>query len=254
MFLGHGLIVAIFIALATTATAYLARRRIPVFGVSSYFWLAYLFVMLALCRSLGASVLAIMAVFLVIFVQRRSLQLACASVALVVLAYPALRGADMVPVQVIADQVAKYSGDRSASFQMRIDNEDRLLARANQRPWFGWGGYGRNRVFDEITGKDLSITDGTWIIIVGSEGWIGYFATFGLLCVPIVQSARSQVNRSFSSIATSLMLALNLFDLLPNSSIGPLTWLMAGSVLPILLRRGPHHSNQVRPLAMREAK
>ena len=52
--------------------------------------------------------------------------------------------------------------DRAGSLEFRLDNEDMLIARAMQRPLFGWGGWGRARVHDE-DGKDISVTDGLWI-------------------------------------------------------------------------------------------
>lgn len=237
VFLGHGLVVAIFAAMATTAAGFLARERIPIFGISSSLWLAYLVAILVLCKSLGALLLAMVGVIIIGIGGRKVLQVTGILSALLVLTYPALRGADWVPVQMIADQVAEYSGQRADSLQTRIDNEEQLLARASQRPWFGWGGYGRNRVFDDETGKDLSITDGTWIIIVGTNGWIGYFASFGLLCIPIIQSARKKNLETIPRDALTIILAINLIDLLPNSSLSPLTWLLAGAIIPVPMKK-----------------
>lgn len=228
VFLGHGLLVAIFTSMALVAAAYLAQRRAQIFGVSVWLWLAYLVGLLILCRSLGALILGVAAVGVMLLLRRGGVRAICALVAVMVLVYPVLRGADIVPVQALANQLATTNEERAASFQTRIDNEDALLARANQRPLFGWGGYGRNRVFDENTGKDLSITDGTWIIIVGSNGWAGYIAAFGLLCLPMVAAWRRGARLSPASAALSLILAVNSLDLLPNSSLTPLTWLMAG--------------------------
>jgi hypothetical protein len=236
VFLGHGLIVAIFTAMGIVALAYLSRRRQTLYGLPSWIWLIYLFVVIILCKSLGALILAFLAGLAICFANRRTLQLSCACAAILVLVYPALRGSDLVPVQVLASQVAQFNDERADSFKVRIDNEDRLLARANARPWFGWGGYGRNRVFDEDTGKDLSVTDGAWVIAVGVHGWVGYIAVFGILCLPVILSLRRSANASFSQVATMVVLSINLFDLLPNSSIGPLTWLMAGAVMPLAMR------------------
>lgn len=230
VFLGHGLLVAIITAMAIVATAYLTQRRAKIFGISAWTWLVYLGVVMILCRSLGALVLSFLALLAMIFVRRRDIRLICALVAVVVLLYPILRGADVVPIQALADQVALINEERAGSLQTRIDNEDRLLDRASQRPWFGWGGYGRNRVFDEYTGADLSITDGTWIITIGSYGWSGYVAAFGLICLPMIAAWRRGARLSPASAALSLTLAVNLLDLLPNSSLTPLTWLMAGTL------------------------
>jgi hypothetical protein len=230
VFLGHGLLVAILTAMAIVATAHLAQRRATIFGVSAWAWLAYLLVVMILCRSLGALVLSAAALFAMIVIPRKGVRLICALVAITVLLYPILRGVDVVPVQAFADQIAAVNEERAGSFQTRIDNENQLLERADQRPWFGWGGYGRNRVYDEYTGRDLSITDGTWIIIIGSNGWAGYIAAFGLICLPMIAAWRRGARLTPASTALSLILAVNLLDLLPNSSVTPLTWLMAGTL------------------------
>lgn len=233
VFLGHGLLVAILTSMTAVAAAYLARRRDRIFGVSAWFWLAYLMLILVLCRSMGALILGFAALPAAIYIRRDSARLICALVAITVLVYPLMRGADLLPVQAFADQVADENPERADSFQVRIDNENILLERASQRPLFGWGGYGRNRVYDEYTGEDMSITDGTWIIIIGTGGWAGYLATFGLLCLPLVGAWWRGSHVSAAGTALSLVLAINLVDLLPNSSLTPLTWLLAGTLAAI---------------------
>lgn len=238
VFLGHGLLVAIFTTMALVAAAYLAQRRQQFFGISAWFWVAYLAGLLILCRSLGALMLGMVGLGVMFLLGRGRVRLIGALVAFTVLLYPVLRGADLVPVQALADLISTVSEDRAASFQTRIDNEGSLLAKANQRPLFGWGGYGRNRVYDAITGHDLSITDGAWIIIVGSNGWAGYIAAFGLLCLPMVAAWRRGARLSPTSAALSMILAVNLLDMLPNSSLTSLTWLMAAALIATNLPSG----------------
>ena len=250
VFLGHGLLIAILTSMTIVAAAYLALRRAQIFGVSAWFWLAYLMCIMVLCRSLGALILSVTALLAAISIRRGGVRLICALVAITVLAYPMMRGADLMPVQVLADQFAAASPERASSLQTRIDNEDSLLDRADQRPLFGWGGYGRNRVFDEYTGKDMSITDGTWIIIIGTSGWAGYIATFGLLCLPLVGTWWRGMHVSAAGAALSLILAVNLLDLIPNSSLTPLTWLLAGTLAAIPQRtRRAKHSKRSRTAA-----
>jgi hypothetical protein len=230
VFLGHGLVVAIFTAMAVVAGAYLAKTHSKIFGMPALSLTIYLFAVLLLCRSFGALALTLWAIPMMVALREKSLSRVCAIVAISVLSYPALRGADIVPVQWVADNVAGYSAERSGSFQFRIDNEEALLIKARQRPLFGWGGYGRNRVYEESTGRDTSITDGTWIIIVGVYGWVGYLAAFGLLGLPMITNWIRRGNLEPPTAALSLVLAINLVDLLPNSSLSPLTWLIAGSL------------------------
>jgi len=244
VFLGHGLLVAIFSSMAVVSAAYLAKRREPLFGLPPTVTLLYLVVILALCRSFGALVLAVGALAAIFLLRGRQIAHVCAIGALIVLCYPMLRGADIVPVQALADQVKGVSAERAASFQVRIDNENALLGRASERPLLGWGGFGRNRVYDNATGKDLSVTDGTWVIIIGTYGWVGYLASFGLICLPLItHGLRRRSQNDAVGAALSLVLLLNLLDLLPNSSLGPLTWLLAG-MLACKVTVVPHKSRQ----------
>src|SRR5258708_11362367 len=101
---------------------------------------------------------------------------------------------------------------------------------------FGWGRFGRNRIYDEDTGKDLSITDGTWIITMGQFGFFGFLAEFGLLSLAVVRatSALKYTQTAHDQVflaALALILAINMIDLLPNSSLSPWTWLLAGALL-----------------------
>ena len=239
VFLGHGLMVALFISLALVAAVHLARQRVQLYGISAWFWVAYLLGILILCRSLGPLMLSFAAVGVLFLVRRRGVQLVCALAAVTLLAYPMLRGADIVPVHALADKIGEVNEERAASFRTRIDNEDSLLARANQRPLFGWGGYARNRVYDENTGRDLSITDGTWIIMIGNYGWIGYISAFGLLCLPMVAAWRRGRRLTEASAALSLILTVNMVDLLPNSSLSSMTWVIAGSLMSRAARSNP---------------
>jgi hypothetical protein len=66
--------------------------------------------------------------------------------------------------QEFVDFIAMNVSERRAeSFEFRLVNEDLLLEKALERPMLGWGGWGRNRVFNEL-GKDLTVPDGHWII------------------------------------------------------------------------------------------
>ena len=65
-------------------------------------------------------------------------------------------------------------------------NEDALSERAAEKPWGGWGSWGRNLIFDPETGQDRSIVDGAWILLIGTYGWLGYLAQFGLMTLPVI--------------------------------------------------------------------
>ena len=119
--------------------------------------------------------------------------------------------------------------------KFRFDNEDRLLQHASDRFWFGWGRYGRNRVYDAY-GSDITISDGEWIIRMGIFGFVGFVAEFGLLAASVFRAAMAvksvpSTNGTIFLCALAVIVAINIVDLLPNASISPWTWLLAGALL-----------------------
>jgi hypothetical protein len=111
-----------------------------------------------------------------------------------------------------------------------------LLEKTADKPVFGWGTWGRGRIYKtHWSGKfdtDVTVTDGIWIIIISSFGWAGFIATFGLLAYPTARAFRNR--RRFSKFPSFVVLlgvlVINLFDLLSNSSLTPITWLIAGAL------------------------
>ena len=89
----------------------------------------------------------------------------------VALLYPTLRATDFFPTMYLVDTAASVSDDRAQSLKFRFDQEQQLLDHAWKRFSFGWGRFGRNRVYDEESGRDLSVTDGQWIITMGQFGF-----------------------------------------------------------------------------------
>jgi hypothetical protein len=154
----------------------------------------------------------------------------------IALLYPTLRAADLFPTHSLLDAATSASADRAQSLHFRFENEDQLLAHAWERFWFGWGRFGRNRVYDDESGEDVSVTDGRWIITMGQFGFVGFLGEFGLLALSVIAAAsalkyaQSVPDQVYVS-ALALIVAVNVIDLLPNSSISPWTWLLAGALL-----------------------
>lgn len=237
VFLGHGLAVALFVAMAFLAAIALWRgsaRSVRARWMLAAGWLG---MTLVLCKTASAWAYATILGPLLL-AGRRLQRLALLLIGAAVLLYPILRGADLVPTRQLEAAAALVSEERAGSLRYRFDNEDILLARANEQPLFGWGGWGRNRVFDPVTGRDVSVTDGWWIIVIGQYGWVGYLAEFGLLTLPLLLLARRRIGGQapFAAIALGIVLAANLIDLLPNSGITPLTWMLAGALAGLLAR------------------
>lgn len=234
VFLGHGLLVAIFCAMAATAAIARwreasGRQRPRAALIALYFG-----VLLVLCKSVGAMILAAVFVPLVAFLRARRVAMIAAAACIMMLLYPAIRTAGLVPTVTISELTGSFSADRQGSLGVRLINEDQLLQRAAEKPIFGWGSWGRSRIYSPEDGKDLSITDGAWIIILGTWGWVGYLSMFGLLCLGCGRLLRRRKNREFISLVSAalwIILTLNLLDSIPNASVRPITWLLAGACL-----------------------
>ena len=74
---------------------------------------------------------------------------------------------------------------RAQSLEFRLDNEDLLIAKALHRPFFGWGGWGRNLIYDE-SHREVTIIDGMWIIALGLNGCVGLVLMATAMLLPAV--------------------------------------------------------------------
>lgn len=235
VFLGHGLRVAFFAMIAILASAALWRCRERVVPAAPPLVTGWLGLTLLLCKSLGSFVYAMVLTPVILFLKPRTQVKIAAVLVSLALTYPMLRATNLLPTQFLLDVAGAVSVEREASLKMRFDQEKELLDRASERPWFGWGRFGRARIYDQ-TGKDVTLSDGHWVITMGSFGLFGFLAEFGLLAltvfraVPAIRQASSVRDQVFLAVL-SLIVAIGLVDLLPNATINPTSWLFAGALL-----------------------
>jgi hypothetical protein len=230
VFLNHGLWLSIFLTIACLAAA--GMFRVSKGAERGKYLFACLWIMftLILSKSLGALMIAL-CLLPVVFIGRRLQLIVATTVAAVVIMYPILRGAGMIPLDAIMDWANSVSPERAWSLQYRIVNEEVLLAKAQDRPVVGWGTWGRYLIYNEY-GIRTSTPDGYWIIILGEGGWVKYISEFGLLCLPVLVMLlrRNTYDIGVETTVLTLLLTANLFDLLPNATITPLTWMFAGAL------------------------
>lgn len=236
VFLGHGLAVAFFTMTTVVAAATLWRTRGRFVGLRPGVITGYLSFVLLLCKTVSTFLYAFVSVPLVRWATPRAQMRLATILVIITLGYPMLRVAELVPTTSILELAQKIDSNRAASLRTRFENGEQLLKRAWERKWFGWGRYGRNRVYNGWEGRDSSITDGLWIITLGSFGLFGFVAKFGLLSLPVFRARQclnfAQTAREKQYIAAlAVIVGINVFNLLPNSSLTPWTWLLAGSLL-----------------------
>ena len=236
VFLPHGLWVAFFTLMCLMSAVILLRVSRPEARPKALAIVVFLGVMLVVCKSAGVLAYAVFFVPLLLLFGARTQILVAAVVAALVVVYPLLRGLHVVPLDQIVDFATSISPERGQSLFFRIDNEEILLARAEERPVFGWGGFNRNFTHDPITGETLNIADGAWIILLGIYGWIGYLADFGLTALPLWLLGREaligrKADLSPLTAGMAMILAASMLDFLPNATQVPLTWLLVGALL-----------------------
>lgn len=235
VFMENGLIAVFFLMTATVAAAAFWRtntrvQRLPSGGIT-----AYLGAVLVLCKSFGTLIYGVLLVPLVRF-SKPTTQLRIAVVLSgIAVCYPLLRTADLVPTSYLVAAARYANEDRADSLDFRFIHEKQLLNRASRRIVFGWGRFGRNRIYD-MWGKDVSVTDGRWAITLGQFGVFGFLGEFGLLALTVFRAASAlrfaeSKRDSIFLGALALIIAINMVDLLPNASLTPWTWLLAGALL-----------------------
>ncbi len=234
VFMAHGLALGLFVMTAMVAAWAALRARVNLRFLPTSMVVFALTLLLVLVKSLGALLYGLAAIPLVLFGRAKLQVRVAALLGAITLGYPMLRSADMFPVEATLDLARELSTDRAESLAFRFYHEDHLLEKALERPWFGWGNYARGRVYDE-EGRDISVTDGAWIIVLGSRGALGFVALFGLLLFPIWKAAwvmRKIPRRSDRLLLAGLALivALRCVDLLPNGLFSHITIFLAGAL------------------------
>ena len=143
----------------------------------------------------------------------------------------------------LSDAVSgNFSANRSQSLQFRFDNETILIEKARQGSFFGWGGYGRSRVYDE-KGKDVSITDGLWIITYGTNGIYGLVVMVFTIQWPLflfflrIKPELWKTKAWGNSGVMAVFLGIFMIDNLLNAMINPLYMLCNGSLIGMLLNK-----------------
>jgi hypothetical protein len=232
VFLNHGLLLGIFFSCAAIAVAVLIRMSSGAARFGYVLAFVYLVGVLYLAKTLGAMLIAMLMLPVALLMPVRLQLITAALIAGTAMTYPMLRGADLVPVDRILAVAESIDERRASSLAFRFYHEDALLEKAAERPVFGWGTWGRWRIHDE-DGRDITVSDGEWVITMAEWGWVGYIAKFGLLGLPLILFTLRQ-KRYEIGLATSglcLVIAANIIDLIPNSAPSPIIWLAAGALL-----------------------
>jgi O-antigen ligase len=246
VFMQHGLAVGLWMGMATVCGYWLWRtKRLARWGrfrLSGA--VALLAVTFVLCKSTGAIALAALAIISLEAGRRMARPWVVLALVLAAPVFLAGRIAHVWDGRSLVDFTSQNVGaERAQSLDFRLDNEDELMAKALQRPLLGWGGWGRARIHND-EGKDLSVTDGLWIILLGNSGLIGLTSFVGVLTVGpallLMSAVRGKAARSPVVEVLAVVLACFLIDCIPNAMPNPTFVALAGGMCSAALaRRSP---------------
>jgi hypothetical protein len=240
-FMAHGLGLTLFLAASGLAGVTLTLAQTPGPWRIRGRWLSALLLgVLIACKSLGAAVLAIVFTGVLHLLkpvgQVRVFVLLCA----LLLLYPASRASGVFPEKELMDFVIQAVGpERAQSLEFRFQNEHDLAERAAERPWFGWGRFGRNQIYSNWTGQATSVSDGQWIIIYGIRGAVGFLLFFVALFAPVLslRGALARLNdpRDRALLAgLGCIIMLYTVDLLPNGLFTNYPMFLSGALLGLV--------------------
>jgi hypothetical protein len=242
VFMNHGLMLGMFMTAGTLIAFWMWRT-----GASRDLWgtpIGWLCALLAatalLCKSTGA--LALLMLGLAVLEGARRIRSSAPLLILLALppAYCVARTAGWTgrPLVSLARQLVNE--ERAQSVEFRIENEDLLIAKASERPGFGWARWGRSRVYDE-SGRDISIIDGLWILTLGTSGLVGLISLGIVLALPSLLLMRSFPGRHWGdprlapATALAVVGALGGIDDVFNAMLTPMFPAIAGSLTGLYL-------------------
>ncbi len=235
VFIGHGLGLAFWFSTCVIAAFALNKNKVRVPWLSGTKLIVYLMFILLLCKTWSALGYAIFAIFCISKISPSKQVKWSLLLATLILIYPISKTSGVFPGDEIVSKIYEFNAERAQSLEYRFQNEDALLTHALERPYFGWNGWGRNRMYDEY-GKDITATDGRWIIEFGVHGAMGFIFYYVILLLPLYYAARNinfieDPKDKVYFAALALILAIGIIDSVPNSGMVAMHFLLAGALL-----------------------
>jgi hypothetical protein len=201
-----------------------------------------LFVTTIFCKSTGAIVLMMAGLGCLFAIRKLGRATPIVFLCVPAVVYPMLRaGSYWDGMQMVHIAESTVGRERAQSLEFRLQNEDILSTKALQRYWWGWGRFGRSRVLNEY-GKDISTTDGEWIIALGESGVIGLAAVTMIYILPPIRlwwrlKGPLWSDPSFAAIcAFAVILTLYSIDNILNAMLNPVITAVIGGVSGAVLR------------------
>jgi hypothetical protein len=200
---------------------------------------AMLLITTILCKSTGATLLLVLGLGSLWVCWRTKSRWAMWALLSLMPVYYALRITDTSSGHGAVEVTRFLFGpDRAGSLEFRLVNEDLFIAKALQRPIFGWGGWGRNFIYD-ASGTSLTVIDQLTMIAFSSYGFVGLVAFSAALLLPPVLFFRRFGVKQWGqadlapAVAIAVILNLYLLDCMINGMLNVIYVIAAGGVLNV---------------------
>lgn len=249
VFMKHGLEVGMWMMAATLIGIWLWKTGIisQINGIPMSWLVSGLLITFVLVKSTGAYFLLILGIaILLISCQFRTAILIFFLIASMsyYLAQNALTKT-YISDQIISSLEEIVPQERLASLEFRFNNEELLVDKAREKLVFGWGGWGRNKVYDynwddELV--DISVTDSLWIIAFGEKGLVGLSSLFLSFFLPVICFVKKYptaywLNRKVAPAAVlAVVIMLYTLDCLFNAMVNPNFILACGGIAGLALQ------------------
>jgi hypothetical protein len=192
VFMEHGLVVALWMMTVTLIAIWLWKTQEPktIWEIPLHYVVIASIVTFILLKSSGALLFLVFGATILFIAKwgRTNLPLLLLILGICFYLYLAVSGSfDGDGIVSLASQL--FSTERAQSLEFRFDNEELLRAKAAQRMFFGWGGWGRSRVLEENWEGDMvdiSTTDSLWIIAFGVNGLLGVVSLTASMLLPVI--------------------------------------------------------------------
>lgn len=241
-FLQHGIELGMFMMSATLLCLWQwwTRSLRQIKGVPIEWILVVLLLMTLLCRSLGALALFVLGIIILFCMRQFRASWILAILMAMPVAYTVSRASGVWSGQELVQVAGLINERRAASLGFRIENENLLVAKAWEQPTFGWGGWARQRARD-LKGRDISVTDGYWVIVFGQRGLVGLTSWLMVMLLPSMLLLRRAGHRFLLLPAMApilgflILLPLHTMDCMLNSFLDPLWVMMNGCIVNIII-------------------
>lgn len=248
VFMDHGLVTAFWMMNAALIVLWLWQSKSvkDIWGIKISYLVYILGFMVIWSRSTGSIVYFLFAIMVLLVAKWFKLNLPLFLFVAGIVSYLYLNIFGIFNKQPLLQFASNFFPQkRVASLEYRLDQEEILGDKARERFLFGWGGLGRNRVFEENglgIFEDISVTDSVWMITFGNGGVVGIasFAAFVLLVPSLFIFIYYPVKTWFNPvIAPAVVLAVIviiwMFDLLFNSPWNVLYPMIIGGLSGIMM-------------------